>query len=47
VPLDSSSRVSGGTDLAHDPLYRAPALGRSETGDLADRHDDILYGDEG
>ena len=32
--------------LADDPLYGAGALGRSDAGDLADRHDAYLYGAE-
>ena len=30
--------------LSDDPLYRAKPLGRSKTGDIAARHDEILYG---
>ena len=35
-PLDS-------TPLESDPLYQAPAVGASESGDVATRHDEVLY----
>ena len=43
VPLTASESAPR-RDLAHDPVFRAGALGRSEAGDLARRHDEILYG---
>jgi prevent-host-death family protein len=30
--------------LEQDPIYRAPALGRSKDGRMARDHDEILYG---
>ena len=35
-PLDTTS-------LESDPLYQAPAVGASESGDAAARHDEVLY----
>lgn len=45
VPVDAP-RVEAGPALEDDPLYGAGPLGRSDAGDLADRHDEILYGPE-
>ena len=35
-PIQSAS-------LESDPLYQAPAVGSSESGDAAARHDEVLY----
>ena len=35
-PLDS-------TPLESDPLYQTPAVGASESGDAATRHNEVLY----
>lgn len=43
VPVEDSVEGIGAT-VEDDPLYRAEALGRSDAGDLADRHDEFLYG---
>ena len=42
VPMDESA--SSPAALEEDPLYRAPALGRSRDGRKAADHDAILYG---
>ena len=42
VPLGAEEHESGA--LADDPLYRAPAVGRSEDGTSAADHDQVLYG---
>ena len=41
VPIDDAKE--GQSALADDPLYRAPALGRSVDGAAAADHDRILY----
>jgi prevent-host-death family protein len=43
VPVDEALEGSL-PPLAEDPLYRAPALGRSGDGRMARDHDEILYG---
>ena len=44
VPAEDSP-PSRGTDIEQDPLYRISALGSSKTGDLAEKHDEIVYGE--
>ena len=41
VPVGNPSFDS--TPLESDPLYQAPAVGASESGDAATRHDEVLY----
>ena len=41
VPVGSPPR--GSTPLQADPLYEAPPVGASESGDVAERHDEVLY----
>ena len=41
VPVGSPSIES--VPLESDPLYRAAAVGSSESGDAATRHDELLY----
>lgn len=41
VPVEAAAAEAG--DLEQDPLYRAPALGRSSDGDSAANHDAVLY----
>ncbi len=41
VPVGSPPVES--TPLAADPLFQAPAVGASESGDVAARHDEVLY----
>ena len=41
VPVDDLA--SEPTDLQEDPLYRAAPLGKSASGDVSKRHDEILY----
>lgn len=41
VPLTDAAR--GESPLAHDPLYRAGAVGRSRDEQRAADHDDVLY----
>ncbi|MCE2484257.1 MAG: type II toxin-antitoxin system prevent-host-death family antitoxin [Desulfurellaceae bacterium] len=41
VPVGNPSLDS--TPLESDPLYQAPAVGASESGDAATRHDEVLY----
>ena len=41
VPVGSPPR--GSTPLQADPLYQAPPVGASESGDVAERHDEVLY----
>jgi prevent-host-death family protein len=43
VPVQEADHAEP-TPLERDPLYRAGALGSSGTGDLGERHDEILYG---
>ena len=31
------------SSLTTDPLYKAPPLGKSSAGDIAARHDEVLY----
>ncbi|MCP4679538.1 MAG: type II toxin-antitoxin system prevent-host-death family antitoxin [Deltaproteobacteria bacterium] len=45
VPVRAQT-PSKNNNLDLDPLYGAPAIGNSEHGDLADCHDDIIYGDD-
>ncbi len=42
VPVDDA--VTPDQDLAQDPLFRAPAVGRSRDGRSAAEHDAALYG---
>ena len=42
VPVDDATPAQ--SPLADDPLYRAPAVGRSVDGLAAADHDDSLYG---
>lgn len=42
VPVDEAETSAG--DLSDDPLYRAPAVGRSTDGRTAADHDELLYG---
>ena len=42
VPVNDSEEAP--VALADDPLYRAPALGRSSDGRRAADHDQLLYG---
>ena len=42
VPVEDAGASS--LALEDDPLYRAPALGRSTDGRAASDHDDLLYG---
>lgn len=42
VPIDDAEAVL--TPLEEDPLYRAPAVGRSTDGRTAADHDAVLYG---
>lgn len=44
IPVDDVS-ASRKIDLASDPLYKAGPLGRTDDGDLADNHDEIIYGE--
>ena len=41
VPVGSPPIES--VPLALDPLYQAPAVGASETGEAAAQHDEVLY----
>ena len=41
VPVDSPPLDS--IPLESDTLYQAPAVGASESGDAAARHDEVLY----
>lgn len=41
VPVNDTEHVA--VPLAHDPLYRAPAVGRSRDGRSAADHDALLY----
>lgn len=41
VPVGSPPIQS--TPLEADPLYQAPPVGASESGDVAARHDEVLY----
>jgi antitoxin (DNA-binding transcriptional repressor) of toxin-antitoxin stability system len=41
VPVDDAGEAAGA--LADDPIYHAPAVGRSKDGRGAVDHDDILY----
>ncbi|MCE2438974.1 MAG: type II toxin-antitoxin system prevent-host-death family antitoxin [Candidatus Latescibacteria bacterium] len=41
VPVGSPPM--GSTPLESDSLYQAPAVGASESGDIAARHDEVLY----
>lgn len=41
VPLDASEHTP--TRLDDDPLYKAPAVGRSRDGRTAAAHDNLLY----
>lgn len=41
VPVGSPSLDS--VPLESDPLYQAPPVGASESGDAAARHDEVLY----
>lgn len=41
VPLGTAD--VGATKLEDDPLYEAPAVGRSSDGRMAADHDDVLY----
>ena len=41
VPVGSPPM--GSTPLESDSLYQAPAVGASESGDVAARHDEVLY----
>ncbi len=41
VPVDAPSEAT--TALENDPLYHAPALGRSNDGRSAADHDQLLY----
>ena len=34
----------GDVPLESDPLYQAPSVGASESGGVAIRHDEVLYG---
>jgi antitoxin (DNA-binding transcriptional repressor) of toxin-antitoxin stability system len=43
VPVGATTHPNA--PLAEDPLYRAPAVGRSKDGLAAADHDAILYGD--
>ena len=42
VPINEAEQ--GSVELADDPLYRAPAVGRSKDGRTAAGHDTVLYG---
>ncbi|MBI5477567.1 MAG: type II toxin-antitoxin system prevent-host-death family antitoxin [Deltaproteobacteria bacterium] len=42
VPVDEAGAAPGPLDA--DPLFRAPALGRSRDGLTAADHDQVLYG---
>ena len=42
VPVDEAETASA--SLEEDPLFRAPALGRSRDGRTAADHDAVLYG---
>ena len=42
VPVNESEQPAAA--LADDPLYRAPAVGRSRDGRTAADHDALLYG---
>ena len=44
VPVEGGELVEGGLPLAEDPIYRAPAVGRSSDGLTSRDHDRILYG---
>ncbi len=41
VPVGSPTM--GNTPLESDSLYQAPPVGASESGDVAARHDEVLY----
>lgn len=41
VPVDDAEQAP--TTLADDPLFRAPAVGRSDDGAAAADHDRLLY----
>jgi antitoxin (DNA-binding transcriptional repressor) of toxin-antitoxin stability system len=43
VPIDQADAPR--TPLEADPLYRAPAVGRSTDGHTAAEHDIVLYGE--
>jgi antitoxin (DNA-binding transcriptional repressor) of toxin-antitoxin stability system len=43
VPIDQAEAPR--TPLEADPLYRAPAVGRSTDGHTAAEHDIVLYGE--
>ena len=47
VRLSTSSRLASppieSVPLESDSLYQAPAVGASESGDAAARHDEVLY----
>ena len=42
VPVDDAEATA--SPLADDPLFRAPAVGRSTDGGSAAEHDSVLYG---
>jgi prevent-host-death family protein len=42
IPVDEQDSTQ--TPLSADPLYQAPALGRSDDGRTAADHDAVLYG---
>lgn len=42
IPIDESEAPR--LPLDSDPLYRAPAVGRSTDGQTAAEHDNVLYG---
>ncbi len=42
VPVNDTAQPSAALDT--DPLYRAPAVGRSRDGRTSAEHDSILYG---
>lgn len=42
IPIDESEAPR--LPLDADPLYRAPAVGRSTDGQTAAEHDNVLYG---
>jgi len=44
VPVHEGGRDTDLGPLDKDPMYRAPALDRSEHPGVADDHDEILYG---
>ena len=43
VPVEEAEHAEP-IPLERDPLYKAEALFSSETGDLGERHDEIIYG---